>query len=404
MRIVQVNSFFSAGGTARIVNGIYDAAKAAGDECLVAAARGEMVYVMDSFRICGKASVYGNAAAARMLDNEGFNGRISTMRLIDAILDYTPDVVHLHNLHGYYLNVGLLFDFLKVYGRPVVWTLHDCWAMTGHCAWFTSAQCRKWSLPGGCDGDCCQRQEYPASWMLSKARRNFQQKRESFTGVGNMNIVTPSMWLAGCVRHSMLKEYPVEVIYNGVDAENKFLPMPNRVKDRYGIGGRQTMLLGVASPWNKRKGFDKFIELAGRLGEEYVIVLIGVSCSQRRSLPENIIALPKMSDSELAEHYSAADLLLNLSEEETFGLVTVEALACGTPVLVLDSTACPETVDDTCGIVVDTKSGIDGIEAAVTAGMWHSISPEACRLRALKFSAKKQFHEYVQLYHSIGGG
>lgn len=402
MRIIQINSFFSAGGTARVVNGIYDAAKAAGDECVVAAARGEIVHPHDSFRICGKASVYRNAAMVRIFDNEGFSGRKSTVRLIEAIKNYAPDVLHLHNLHGYYLDVELLFDFLKEYGRPVVWTLHDCWAMTGHCAWFTSAKCEKWSLPGGCGGDCCQRQEYPASRLLSEAQRNFCRKREAFTGVGNMNVITPSEWLAGCVRQSMLKEYPVKVIYNGVDTENVFRPIPNRVKNRYGISARQVMLLGVASPWNKRKGLGKFVELSRRLGREYVIVLVGVSYSQRRSLPENIISLPRMGDRELAEHYSAADLLLNLSEEETFGLVTVEALACGTPVIVLDSTACPETVDDTCGIVVDANSGVDGIETAITSGEWRGMSAEACRLRALKFSAKTQFHKYIELYNSGG--
>ncbi len=402
MRIIQINSFFSAGGTARVVNGIYHAAKAAGDECVVAAARGAMVRPCDSFRICGKASVYVNAAAARILDNEGLNAAKSTVRLMEAIRDYAPDVIHLHNLHGYYLNVELLFDFLKEYGRQVVWTLHDCWAMTGHCAWFTSAKCGKWSLPGGCGDDCCQRQEYPASWLLSNARRNFRRKCEAFTGVENLTVVTPSVWLAGCVRQSMLKEYPVEVIYNGVDTENVFKPVPNRVKSQYGISERQTLLLGVASPWSRRKGLAKFVELSRRLGREYVIALVGVSYSQRRLLPENIIAVPELSDRELTEHYSAADLLLNLSEEETFGLVSVEALACGTPVLVLDSTACPETVDGACGIVVDAKSGIDGIEAAITAGEWRSMSAEACRFRAQKFSAKTQFHKYIELYH--GGG
>lgn len=400
MRIVQINSFFSAGGTARIVNGIYDAVVAGGDVCRIAAGRGDMVHRRDSYRICGAASLYRNAAMARMLDNEGFNGGRATRRLIADIKDFAPDVIHLHNLHGYYLNIKLLFDFLKSYGRPVVWTLHDCWAFTGHCAWFSAAGCGKWRSDVGCDDCCCQLREYPMSVVADRASVNYRLKREIFTGIRNLTIVTPSHWLADCVGQSFLNSYGIEVIQNGVDTST-FHPVANSVRSRYGIGDK-ILLLGVATPWIRRKGFFDFIKLARRLNRNYVVMLVGISKRQRRLLPDNVIAVsPTASADELAEYYSAADLLLNLSAEETFGLVTVEALACGTPALVLNSTACPEPVDGTCGMVINPSAGIEGIEEAIYSEKWRKFTAESCRNRALEFAASSQFPKYRQLYDAV---
>lgn len=400
MRILQVNSFFTEGGSAKIVCGLYRGLIAAGEECIVAAARGVAeTYGDNIYRIAGKQTAYLNALQVRLFDNDGFVSRRATLGLIHAIRSYNPDLVHLHNLHGYYIDVSLLFPFLRDFGKPVMWTLHDCWAFTGHCAWFSAAGCDKWSR-NSCDGHCSQTREYPTCWLRGNAGRNFGKKRSVFTGLSNLSIVTPSYWLADCVRKSFLGNYDIRVIPNGVDLR-QFHPVDSNVKSRLGIEGK-TLLLGVAMRWTERKRLDDFIQLASLLDDNFVILLIGLSKSQLKSLPKNIIGLT-VTDSActLADYYSAADLFLNLSEEESFGLVTVEALACGTPVIVRSVTACAEPVDDTCGIVLDENSDIKDLAEIITAGKWRNFTATACLHRATQIDASLQFANYHDRYSSL---
>lgn len=400
MRVAQINSFFSDGGTARIVNGIYDELLANGNECHIFASRGKIPHPNASSRIGNIPTILFNASISRIFDNEGFNAHFTTLNLIKKIKDFNPDIIHIHNLHGYYLNINILFDFLKSYQRPVVWTLHDCWALTGHCAWFTSAGCYKWSCAQGCTDNCSQLKEYPSCWFYGRVSKNFNLKKHIFTGVKNLTITIPSQWLAECVNKSFLKNYNINVIPNGVNTFT-FRPVENHIKKHLGIEDK-TLLLGVATPWIKRKGFFDFIKIAAELDDSYVIMLIGITEKQKKMLPHNITAIPKISDArKLAEYYTAADLFLNLSDEETFGLVTVEALACGTPVLVKDSTACSEPVDNTCGIIIETTNQTKDIIKIINEGMWRNFNAQTCRSHALKFTATEQYSKYLKLYNSI---
>ena len=418
MRIAVINTVFDRGGAARVMGGIVAAACAAGHRCLVAAARGDAAVVeamcrggvaagrggvaagrgdVTTYRIEGRLGVLRNVVEARLRDNDGFLASRATRRLIARLEEWAPDVIHLHNLHGYYIDSRLLFDYIRRSGCRVVWTLHDCWSLTGHCARFTAIGCNGWE--SGCER-CGHTGEYPRCVTKGRPAWNFALKRLTFSGVERLRIVTPSEWLRRLVKRSHLGSYEVNVIPNGVDVE-RFKPRESEVKARLGIEGRP-MLLSVASVWIKIKGIDDIVALAERLGDDYAMVMVGVDERLRQRLPGGIIALPRTSgEEELSELYTAADLLVNVSREETFGLTSLEALACGTPVLVYSNTAGPESVrglDGDCGIVVDIGGGAEAVAAAIEGGKWREISAERCIAHAAKYAAGEVYSHYNALY------
>lgn len=286
---------------------------------------------------------------SRLLDDQGFGSRAATRRFLKWVEEYDPDVIWLHNLHGYYIHVGALFAYLRRCGKQIRWTLHDCWAFTGHCAYFDFVGCHRWRT--GCH-DCPQKKGYPASIGLDGSRRNWEKKRVLFTGISGLTLITPSHWLAERVRGSFLGEYPIEVVGNTIDRE-VFKPTPGDFRKRYGLEEKK-ILLGVASVWEERKGLKDFVALSKRLDDRYKIVLVGLNEAQRKSLPEQILALPRTdSVRELAQIYTAADIYVNPSVEETFGMTVLEARACGTDVLVYKDTACQEVVASYGGTAVD---------------------------------------------------
>lgn len=341
MKVFEINTGFSRGGPPRVLNGVCDALIARGDECMVAASRGEERADIKSVRICGKFSPYVNALSARIFDNVGFTAKRATKKLIKQIKAFDPDVIHLHNLHGYYVNVKVLFDYLKEANKKVVWTLHDCWAFTGHCAHFDYAGCDKWKT-GGCR-NCPQKKEYPKSVLFDNSEKNFKRKKEAFSGVADLTLVTPSKWLENLVKQSFLNEYKVVTVYNGIDSD-KFKPTKSDILKRYGVENKK-VLLGVADVWAQRKGFYDFLKLAEVLPSEYKIVLIGLSEKQIKTLPDNILGLTRTeSVNELCEWYTAADKFINLTYEDTYPTVNLEAQACGTPVITYETGGSVESV------------------------------------------------------------
>lgn len=234
--------------------------------------------------------------------------------------------------------------------KPVFWTLHDCWSFTGHCCHFDVIKCDKWKN-GGCY-DCPQKSGYPKSLFLDRSKTNFKKKKKLFTSVKNLTIITPSEWLAGKVRESFLSEYPIKVINNGIDV-SVFKPTPSDFKKRYGIENKK-IILGVASGWGRYKGFNDFIELSKRIDDNYKVVLVGVSKEQKKVLPANILGIERTDDTtELAEIYSAADVFVNPTYEDTYPTVNLEAQACGTPVVTYKTGGSPESVNMDYGKVVE---------------------------------------------------
>lgn len=337
----------------------------------------------------------------RLFDRHGLGSKRASIKLVRQIKEIKPDIIHLHHLHGYYVNIEILFSFLSKESIPVVWTFHDCWSVTGHCTYFDFVGCEKWKTE--CN-HCPQKREYPASIFIDRSRENYKLKKDLFTSVSNMRVVSVSHWLNGIVRDSFMGGMPSQVIYNGVDVD-LFTPVANRHEVKQKLNkGDGFMILGVASPWSKRKGLNDFIELSKRIGKNDFILLVGLNKSQIKALPSNIMGIIRTENQQkLKDLYATADVFLNLSVEETFGLTTAEALSCGTPAVVYNSTACPEVVDEDTGIVVnknDINSLWDAIETVKKKGK--EFYSDACRTRAVKyFNKNDRFNEYVDLYKKM---
>ena len=353
-------------------------------------------------RIGSNWDIFFHGLQTRFFDRHCLGSRRATIRLVNQIQSIKPDIIHLHHLHGYYINIEILFEYLSKAAIPVVWTFHDCWSITGHCTHFDYIGCDKWKTE--CN-QCPQKREYPASLILDRSIENYYLKKRLFTSIKSMTIVPVSNWLENIVHKSFMGNIPIKTIHNGIDLLI-FKPQ-NRMfetREKYSIGSNLFLILGVANPWTMKKGLNDFIELSKHLNADELIVLVGLNENQLKQLPSNIIGLTKTENQlELIDLYSAADLFVNLSVEETFGLTTAEALACGTPAIVYNATACPEIVDVETGIVVDKKD-LEGLINAVKSvkkkgKIYYS---NACRKRAVeRFNKTERLSEYFQLYENM---
>lgn len=290
-------------------------------------------YQKYAVRVSSNIDIKIHGLKARLLDAAGFGSKVATAKFIKWIEAYNPDIIHLHNIHGYYINVEILFNYLKKSGRKVIWTLHDCWSFTGHCVYFDYVNCEKWK--SGCK-NCPQKSEYPKRIGPDMSKRHYALKRSLFTGIQNMILVTPSKWLADLVSQSYLKEYSIRVIYNGVDTLT-FKPTKSNIQEKYHCQGKK-IVLGVAAVWDNRKGLSSFIELAKRLDDTYQIILIGLSKQQIAALPKNIIGIERTNNvQELVEIYTAANVFVNPTLEDNYPTTNIEAIACGTPVITYET-------------------------------------------------------------------
>lgn len=342
-----------------------------------------------------------HAAYSLLFDGHGLASTSETRRLVKWIDKLKPDVIHLHNLHGYYLNYEVLFNYLSTIYTPIIWTLHDFWPITGHCAHFDYAGCYKWKTQ--CEM-CPQRGTYPKSLFIDRSKRNFALKKRVFTSVKNMTIVPVSKWVGGLVSESFLGKYPIIPIYNGIDT-GVFKPTASNLRERLGLQDKFVMV-GVAAPWYPLKGMNDYFALNEILSDDYKIIMIGLSKEQIDQLPQGIIGIEKTnSQKELAEYYSMADCTLNLSYQETFGMTTVEGMACGTPGIVYNKTASPELVTPETGVVVNAGDVQQLVKAIITIqDHGKDAYTEACRKRALEsFNKDTQFQEYINLYDKLVG-
>lgn len=330
----------------------------------------------------------------------GLNGSFSyfgTRSLIKHLKKFAPDIIHLHNLHGFCLNLPMLFNYIKKSGVKVIWTLHDCWAFTGHCPYFDMVGCEKWKT--GCY-KCPQPKIYPKMY-LDTSRVMYYKKKKWLSALKSLTIVTPSQWLAERVKQSFLSEYDIKVINNGIDI-SVFKPRESDFRKKYNIEEKY-ILLGVSFDWGKRKGLDVFKTLAEKLdSNRYQIVLVGTNDNIDAQLPSNIISIHRTYNQiELAEIYSAADLFINPTREDNYPTVNMEAIACGTPVITFKTGGSPEIPDDLTGVVVDCDN-IAGIEQEITRITNEAIfHKKDCLQRAKLFDKQNCFEKYVELFNLI---
>jgi len=399
MKVLQINSVSGYGSTGRIVREIGEKIVASGGESYVAYGRKPEWAEKEAIRIGGNWSCLMHGLRSRLTDGQGWGSEKATFDFIAGIRHIRPDIIHLHNLHGYYLNIRVLFEFLAEAGLPVIWTLHDCWPLTGHCTHFAYQGCEKWLT--GCGG-CPQLRSYPASWT-DRSAWNYRLKSGLFAAVRDMTVVPVSYWLGNIVRKSVLQQYPVEVIQNGIDTE-VFRPVIGNIRERYGIGER-FMILGVTNDWCRQKGLEDFRRLNEWIdSRKYVIVLVGLTAAQIRDLPREVIAVGRTKDvRELAAFYSAADVFVNLTWEDTFPTTNLEALACATPVITYRTGGSVEAVTPETGFVVD-QGDLRALCRILDALYVNGVAPyrEACRLRAETCFEKSICYErYIQLYNQV---
>lgn len=410
MKVVQINTFpYKATGT--IMMNIHHLLVQEGYEAYVVWGRGRNSQNKYEISIKDDLGVKFHGFYTRITDKTGFASWKSTRKLISKLEEIKPDIIHLHNIHGYYLNIEMLFDYIKKNKIKVVWTLHDCWPMTGHCAYFDMVECDKWI--SGCS-QCEQKNTYPASKVMDSSAWNWKKKKEFFSGL-DAHIVTPCNWLKEIVKKSYLNKYSTKVIYNGIDTDI-FRPRYNKdLRKKYSPDGRP-IVLGVASEWTERKGLADFVRLA-REYRDINFIVIGVSTEQIRQLPKELTGVYRTSNvDELVEFYSIADVFFNPTYEDNFPTTNLEALACGTPIITYDTGGSPEVVENAIkdsgkviGTVVKTLSPRIVDLKAVAEEIYRMIqytneddqARKECRNIALSYGNAQRLTDYINLYKEI---
>ena len=405
-RLLQINPVLRVNtSTGRIMQEIGELAMQNGWESYIAYSRGR-----DGIKPCrsqlipvgNRWSVAWHGLETRFFDRHGLASDSATRRFVKQVKELNPDVIHIHNIHGYFLNYKILFDFLAKSGIPVVWTIHDCWLYTGHCYYYSFVGCNKWQT--GCH-HCSQKREFPASWLFDRSRQNFIDKKEAFTQLATdqLTIVPVSEWIMEEMRQSFLKEYRFQVIHNGINTDVFTVCDSIRVRTRYGLGNKH-ILLGIASIWSREKGWFDFMELAKLLRDDEVIVLVGVKPEEKKQLPANIVGIARTENvGQLAELYSAADAFINPTWQDNYPTVNLEAIACGTPVITYRTGGSIEAVTEKTGLVVD-QGDVEGLLNAfrMVVRRGKEYYEKQCREYALAhFRKEDRYQEYLDLYQRL---
>jgi len=390
MNVVQINATCGAGSTGKICVAVSRLLTEKNIENYILYTLGSSDYPF-GIKYSNDIQTKLGALSSRIFGNYGFNSKKATKNLISELDRISPDIVHLHNLHAHNCDLDSLFKYFKSKNTKLFWTFHDCWSFTGYCPYFDMVNCEKWKSE--CR-DCPQKKEY--SWFLDKSAILYQKKKALFEGL-DLTVITPSEWLAGLVRQSFLKDYPVKVLNNGIDL-SLFTPTDSDFRSRYGLKDKK-IVLGVAFDWGTRKGLDVFIDLSSRLPENYKIVLVGTNDEIDKALPENIISIHRtQNQKELAEIYSSADVFANPTREENFPTVEIESLACGTPIASFNTGGCAEIFDEATGVAVAKNDNDALLREIIRICEDKPFSKDACRARAEKFDMNEKFKEYINLY------
>lgn len=398
MRVIQINAVANSGSTGRIAEEIGNVLLANSHESYIAYGRGTATSASKLIKIGSQKDVYFHGVYTVLTDKHGFASKRATENFIKEVEKIKPDLIALHNLHGYYINLEILFTYLSKTNIPVVWTLFDCWAFTGHCTYFDDIACVKWE--NHC-GKCPKHYRYPSSWV-DNSFDNFEVKQQLFTSVKKMELITHSQWLGDLVKKSFLRNYNVHVTPSAINLD-LFKPMGSDLRSRYVLGGKK-VILGCASTWSNRKGFQDFVKLSKNLSNDYQIVMIGLNKKELKALPDNIIGLERTeSIQELAQWYSLAHVFVNPTSQDNFPTTNLEALACGTPVITYNTGGSPEAIDGVTGVVVE-KGSVSGILNAIEElekREYDKLS-KACRARAeFLFDKKRRYLDYLNIFQGM---
>ncbi len=400
MKVLQINTSVNSGSTGKITEDIGNLLLQLGHESFIAYGRGNRPSSSKLIKFGGKFGTYFHWLLTAIFDKHGFGSKRATLALINEIEVIKPDIIGLHNLHGYYLNIELLFEYLQKSEIPIVWTLHDCWAFTGHCTYFDSVNCEKWKTQCSL---CPKTKFYPTSYLIDNSKNNYSIKKTLFNLPKRIQLITPSNWLNTLVKQSFLS-HPVHTIYNGIDL-NIFKPSysAHLLREKHKLNNK-SVVLGVASIWDKRKGLEDFIELSKLINIEIQIILIGLSKNQIKNLPTNIIGVERTENvQQLAEYYSLANVFVNPTWQDNFPTTNIESLACGTPVITYNTGGSPEAIDENTGIVL-SKGDVNGLNRAIIQIVKNGkdFYQTNCRKRAeLLFDKNDRYMDYFKKYKQL---
>jgi glycosyltransferase involved in cell wall biosynthesis len=408
-KLLQINPVMRINtSTGRIMQEIGDIAMRNGWESYIAYSKGrdgvEKPCNSQKVPVGNKLDTIIHGLATRFFDRHGLVSKGATKDFIKQIEEIKPDIIHIHNIHGYFLNYQVLFDYLAKADIPVVWTIHDCWLYTGHCYYYSFAKCDKWMT--GC-GKCPQQRLFPASWFVDRSAQNYIDKKNAFTSIsqGRLVIVPVSEWIRGEMSRSFLKDCEYRVIHNGIDLNTFTIRDTKAVKDKYGLNGKR-IYLGLASIWSTEKGWDDFMEMSKLLNDDETIVLVGVEKAKIQDLPKNVIGITRTENiGQLAELYSAADVFVNPTWQDNYPTVNLEAISCGTPVVTYRTGGSVEAITEQTGVVVE-QGDVNGLlnTARDVASRGKEYYQEPCREYALQnFKKENRYVDYLKLYDELVG-
>lgn len=393
MKIAFINTYGN-GSTGKIVDSLKNLCAKNGFEVRSYYSRGYCATPQTSKRFFSRSGFYFDALMTRIFDNHGLNSKNNTRLLLKDLAEFSPDIIHIHNLHGYWINYKMLFSFIKTRNIKVVLTLHDCWMFTGHCTYFDYVNCEKWQV--GCS-KCPLKNEYPKSIFFDRSKKNFESKKETFTSLdaNQMVIISPSEWLKSKVDLSFLNKYQCLVINNGIDL-GVFKPVASDIRLKFGLSNK-VVILSVANYWDERKGL-KFVFECAKEKKDWRFVCIGHDKHVDGPAPKNVICFDRTdSQEELIKWYSTADLLLNVTLEDNYPTTNLESIACGTPVVTFNTGGSPESIVKTnAGSVCyerNTEALIQQIEKCLLNGKptiedLYSISSERMGLNYIELYKK----------------
>ena len=398
MTVIQINATYETGSTGKIMSDLSKVMNHNGITNYMVSGYFNSVINDSVFYVSDrnpKLEVKKNLLISRITGKMGYRNKYQTNKAIEWIKIKKPDIIHLHNIHGDWINVKLLFEYIKKAKIPVVWTLHDCWAFTGRCSHFELCGCEKWKTQ--CY-NCTNKRVYPITYFIDKSESMYRDKKEWFSGIEKMIIVTPSLWLSKYVKESFLGDYQIEVINNGIDTSVFY---PQKKKSRYYMDfDDKKIILGVASCWSKTKGFDDFIKLDSMIDHnKYQIVMVGLNERQREMLPKTILGISRTNNQqELAELYSGADVFINPTYQDNYPTTNLEAISCGTPVITYNTGGSPECISEDTGLVIP-KGNVEMIMQSIKKA---ELLKNNMGLRSQNnFDKAISFAQYINLYNEM---
>jgi Glycosyltransferase len=359
MKVLQINIVYKEKSTGRTCLEVVKALERVGYQGFVAYGKGRH-QDKNTYRIGTDLEYYIHNLLSRITGLQGYFSIFATLGLINYIRKIDPDIIHLRNLHANYLNLPILFSYLKNKEVPVILNLHDCWAYTGKCPYYSEINCEKWKIQ--CS-ECKLLRKYPQSLVFDRTKKLFKDKKNWLGKIKYLTVIGVSEWIIQQAKMSFLKNRNMITVYNWID-QSVFYPRKEKILPNYGIDDSKFIILGVSASWIPgTPRYNDFIKLSELINDSMQIILVGES--KVTNFPKNIVYIPFIHDvNKLALLYSCADVYVHLSVEDTFGKVVAEAQACGTPAIVYNSTALNELIAEGCGYIVNSRD-ISGIKKAI---------------------------------------